>query len=391
MNVWRKNTTHWTLNGKRVSPKIGEAKRKTTTCKRWYGTLTDAFGKRRQVPLCEDRQAAETMLRRLQTEADRKRAVGLNREDEQRERPLSELLSEYETHLCSKADTPRHVALTMKRIRTLTTATKAKTLADVDAGRIASTLAAWRGRKRKPLGITTTNHYARATKSFTRWLWMEHYTHEDPLTNLRLLNAKADRRHVRRALTADELQRLVTTTETCRKTIRGKMWTFMPTDRAILYMLAAYTGLRVSELASLTVDAFNLEAKTVSVAAAYSKHRRNDTLPLHASLVARLRPWLATKTGQLFPGTWTQHYKASKLLRHDLKRAGIAYVDEHGRFADFHALRHTFITQLARSGVHPAKAKELARHSTITLTMDVYSHVDANELRDALDSVPGLS
>jgi integrase len=79
------------------------------------------------------------------------------------------------------------------------------------------------------------------------------------------------------------------------------------------------------------------------------------------------------------------------MLRRDLKRACIAYADAAGRVVDFHALRHTFITSLARAGVHPLKAKELARHSTITLTMDVYSHVDANELRDALDSVPGLS
>ena len=39
----------------------------------------------------------------------------------------------------------------------------------------------------------------------------------------------------------------------------------------------------------------------------------------------------------------------------------------------FHALRHTFITNLARSGVHPKTAQSLARHSTITLTMDRYS------------------
>lgn len=73
------------------------------------------------------------------------------------------------------------------------------------------------------------------------------------------------------------------------------------------------------------------------------------------------------------------------MLRSDLKRAGIAYRDEQGRYVDFHALRHTFITQLVRSGVHPAKPNELARHSTITLTMDVYSHVETDELRVVLE------
>jgi integrase len=377
------------LNGKRVSPNTTGAKRHVEECKRWYGTLRTFDGKRRQVPLCEDRQAAETMLRRLQTEADRKRAVGYTREDDERERPLTELLTEYETHLRSKGNTDGHVTLTMKRVRAVMDATKAKTLADVDTGRISATLAAWRSRKRKSLSTTTTNHYARAGKSFTRWLWSEHRTASDPLTNLRLLNARADRRHVRRALTADELQRLVTTTEMSRKTLLG----LRAVDRAMLYVTAAYTGLRASELASLTVDGFDLEAKTVSVAAAYSKHRRNDVLPLHPCLAERLRPWLATKTGVAWRGSWHRHHccDTARMLKRDLKRAGIPYADGQGRVVDFHALRHTFITQLARSGVHPAKAKELARHSTITLTMDVYSHVDANELRDALDSVPGLS
>jgi integrase len=41
---------------------------------------------------------------------------------------------------------------------------------------------------------------------------------------------------------------------------------------------------------------------------------------------------------------------------------------------DFHALRHTFITSLAAAGVHPKTAQMLARHSTITLTMDRYTH-----------------
>jgi integrase len=48
----------------------------------------------------------------------------------------------------------------------------------------------------------------------------------------------------------------------------------------------------------------------------------------------------------------------------------LATRDGSGRVVDLHALRHTFITRPARSGVAPAVAKSLARHSTIVLTMD---------------------
>jgi integrase len=240
------------------------------------------------------------------------------------------------------------------------------------------------------LSIRTTNYYARAVKGFSRWLWLEGRTPDDALRSLRLLNANASIKHARRCLTGDELQRLLDATRQSKRTVYG----LKPDDRAMLYTLAAYTGLRASELASLTPESFDLRTKTVSVQAAYSKRRRNDTLPLHASLVATLTQWLATKPAciKLWRGTWLTKHKvlAARMLRKDLAAAAIAY-EVGGRYADFHALRHTFVSSLARSGVHPLKAKELARHSTITLTMDVYSHVETEELRQALDTLPALN
>lgn len=56
---------------------------------------------------------------------------------------------------------------------------------------------------------------------------------------------------------------------------------------------------------------------------------------------------------------------------------------------DFHALRHTFITNLARGGVHPKLAQDLARYSDINLTMSRYSHTELAERAKALASLPG--
>jgi hypothetical protein len=102
----------------------------------------------------------------------------------------------------------------------------------------------------------------------------------------------------------------------------------------------------------------------------------------------------------------------SKMFRRDLDNARKAWIDaaessderatrmastflarrDHAdRVADFHALRHTFISNLAAGGVHPKTAQTLARHSTITLTMDRYSHVYRGALASALDVLPNLS
>jgi hypothetical protein len=45
---------------------------------------------------------------------------------------------------------------------------------------------------------------------------------------------------------------------------------------------------------------------------------------------------------------------------------------------------------MAQSGIHPKLAQSLARHSTITLTMDRYSHVQFHDRVAALEAVPSF-
>ena len=156
----------------------------------------------------------------------------------------------------------------------------------------------------------------------------------------------------------------------------------------MLYRLAAYTGLRANELASLTTSSLNLESKTFTIEAANSKNRKKTTLPLHPSLCESLPTFIKTITkSSLFPGSWTKQRLAGKFFKRDLKRCGIA-IEKDGTVLDFHSLRYSFITSLAKAGVHPSKAQRLARHSSITLTMNVYTSLDTDDLREAVNSLP---
>jgi integrase len=65
-----------------------------------------------------------------------------------------------------------------------------------------------------------------------------------------------------------------------------------------------------------------------------------------------------------------------------LQRAGLA---EHG--FTFHALRHTFATALFARGEHPKKVQSLLGHSSITQTMDTYSHLIDDIGGDAVDGL----
>ncbi len=184
----------------------------------------------------------------------------------------------------------------------------------------------------------------------------------------------------------------------------------------MLYLVASTTGLRANELANLTPESFDLTANppTVTIQAKNEKARRGAVLPILTKVAERLDQWLSTRpvrrSGRLWPGTWSE--KAAVMFRKDLQATRDNWIGEaeqnpaehaqrlqsdfpkpataNGERADFHALRHSFVSMLASSGVHPKTAQMLARHSTITLTMDRYSHVRLADLSPAVRGLPSL-
>lgn len=87
---------------------------------------------------------------------------------------------------------------------------------------------------------------------------------------------------------------------------------------------------------------------------------------------------------------WIEESETKKVHKADEKSEFLKYVDSGGRFADFHCLRHTFITNLARANISPKTAQSLARHSDIRLTMDIYTHIDRDQQAAALEALPKI-
>ncbi len=77
-------------------------------------------------------------------------------------------------------------------------------------------------------------------------------------------------------------------------------------------------------------------------------------------------------------------------FRADLKAAKIPLLDAQGRWADFHALRHTFCTNLARAGVPLQVAKQLMRHSDVRLTVQTYTDTGLLPLEAGVAVLPPL-
>jgi integrase len=103
----------------------------------------------------------------------------------------------------------------------------------------------------------------------------------------------------------------------------------------MLYRLAVETGLRAKELQSLTVSSFDFENCTVTIEAAYSKHRRQDVLPLRPDTADVIRAFTSGKLPIASVFDMPKRWLVVKMLRADLEAADIPYVDESGRYADF--------------------------------------------------------
>lgn len=361
---------------------------KTLKVKKWYIRYRDHDGRLTTVPGFTDKGATQQLAAKLEREADMIRRGLLAPAAKFQGDSIDQHLAAFEASLRAKQVSDGQVALVLARCRKLIEVGKVRRLVDIRAERVSETLAELRQstKERKGLSVQTSNHYLRAIKQLTRWLWLEKRLSEDPLVRLEMLNVQVDRRHDRRALSDDEMTRLLAAAKSGADYLG-----FTGRDRRMLYLMASATGLRASELASLSPSSVDLDGTTprVVVEAGYSKRRRQDEVPLSSDLVAELRPWLAEKPlgVPLWPGQWAKVRIAGKLMQFDLEAAKIVYRDASGRFADFHALRHTFITNLGRHGVSLTTAQKLARHSTPVLTAARYTHIDLAEQKKAVDLV----
>ena len=364
----------------------------TTVPEYWYGyKCADGSVKRAKgtvnkvqtLQIAQKREAEELMVREGVTRTtDRLARTAAAR-------PLQDHLADYQALLVSRQDSPKHVSQTISTIRRLLDLAGITSLAQIQTSRLQMAL----GKLRETRSARTANHARTAILGWIRWLDDDSRLPEMPagLGGLKPFNQRVDRRRIRRVITKPELDKLLATTEA-----GPDEYTYGPTrskhnkipmtgsDRAMLYRVAMGTGFRASELRSLTPENFALydQFPTVQVAAGYTKNKKEARQPIRRDLAEKLAYWLVGKP----PGKplW-QFDKLATLLQRDLERAGIPYIDKNGEVLDGHSLRHSYITHLIKSGATPKEAQTLARHSTITLTMDTYAHIEAEDIRKAIE------
>jgi len=353
--------------------------------KPWWIEYVDADGNRAYAKGFTDKGLTEQLAAKLESEAMLRQRRMIDPAQERllaiQQSPIGDHLAAFERSL--ENATPKHRKLTMTRVRRLVKGCGFATLGEMDAEQVEECLKAIRSEE--DLGARTYNHYLQAIDEFGKWLAASKRLNANPVAGIERLNSETDIRHKRRALTPEEVSRLVQSARESGRVIQG----YDGELRARAYITSFFTGLRRQELGSLTPRSFRLDnaQPILTVAAACSKHRREDTLPVHPDLADMVREWVGGMGPDdlLFPRI--ERKKTWLMVKLDLERVGIAYETYEG-IADFHAAgRHSHITGLLRNGATLVEARQLARHADVRMTMK-YTHIGLEDQASALAGLP---
>ncbi len=157
-------------------------------------------------------------------------------------------------------------------------------------------------------------------------------------------------------------------------------------DRAMVYLLYA-TGLRVSELVTLTTHQFDGEQGYVRVRGKGEKERITPFAPAAGEHVLEYlekhRPRLEPRSDHLFVARPSEREASAlsrqslwKLLKQLALQAGVPTT------LSPHVLRHSFATHLLHSGMNLRSLQTLLGHSDLSTTQ-IYAHVTPEHLKAA--------
>jgi integrase len=198
--------------------------------------------------------------------------------------------------------------------------------------------------------------------------------------------------------------------------------------KGIIFKLDLATGLRKGELLALRWADVDLKNGVIMVKQALSRTKVNfdkdskenktaiiiqkpktkkgeRSVPLFSSIASDLKAHKTAEKDKFKDLGWDdikikQHFKDGLVFTNELgghieprnlSRKFYSLVKASGiPKANLHALRHSLATRLLEAGVSPKVVQEILGHSTITLTLDTYSHVMPELKKDAIDKLSGL-
>jgi integrase len=377
----------------------------------------DADGRWRKRKVTEGRRAVDREVAReaLKVEKERAQQIRLGLIDPEAEERLAaartanveQHLEAFETHLKTKRGKPKHVDLSLARLRAAIAGMKARALRDISCGRLESYLV--RLIEQNGLSAKTRDEALAVVRRFVRWaiaqkLLVDDVTAGIPrLTNPMRVNPRATYR--RRPLTVEELWALVDAAE--RRPVenyRARHPSAPPEkldellergrQRGLAYLVMGYVGLRLGALRALRWADIRRNGQRIALRAEHAKDGDDDEpaappwlaerLMEHRARQARLRGGPVSESDKVFDDVPD---KLVRRLRLDLEFAGIEEKTPAGRI-DVHSLRVTAASLLVQSGAPVQAAQKQLGHSDVRITARIYARLKPDALDEAVAALP---
>lgn len=173
-----------------------------------------------------------------------------------------------------------------------------------------------------------------------------------------------------------------------------------------LYRLLAFSGLRVSEALALSWSDIDFSEQNVTVNKTLSRTKKgykisspktkcsNRTISLDARTIHILKRWQFTEKELLF----SNRVKDCTIIFADLNGEYLNYNDIYRRSerlakrADLpsigtHGWRHSYASMLFQAGVSPKEAQAALGHSSIEMTMNIYTHLGQEDKKQTADKL----
>lgn len=203
---------------------------------------------------------------------------------------------------------------------------------------------------------------------FYRWLVLENVRVDDPMARVPKPRGK---RWLPRPMPEDDLMRALR-----QAPERVRPWLY----------LAAFAGLRASEVAPLRGEHVWWHADPPLILIERSKGGESSTVPIAPILARELRR--LPSRGVLFPRL---DGRPGPVPAHLVSHLANDYLHSLGIWHTFHSLRHRYGTKVLRaSGGNLRQTQELMRHKSIASTI-IYTEVDQSEGAAIVAAIPGAS
>jgi integrase len=180
------------------------------------------------------------------------------------------------------------------------------------------------------------------------------------------------------------------------------IWKLLPQPEALLLLLTATTGVRLSEGLGLQWQDIDFARGCIHIRRAFTdgKVGRTKTIasrasvPMHELLAEHFRAWLAeTPYAQLTDWVFASFRLKGKkprrgnmivedYLRPAAVQAGVLTVDDPRRFGA-HTMRHSLATFLVNANTNPKTVQSMLRHSDVGTTLGLYAHANSGAKMEA--------